>query len=139
MHSRRHRHCGPWTIGCGANLIYPLLGSSLHGWRFVAADITDAAIAGGRQNLARKPSPCTSHRGDFPSCCIFLENAQRSLRFMWKAMVPCSSKVHVSSIPNVEFVALLRRCGMCVRRTVTSTHQTEQRPQLMQRLQQPAL
>ena len=42
-------------IGCGANLIYPLLGSSLHGWRFVAADITDASITGGRRNLARNP------------------------------------------------------------------------------------
>ncbi len=39
-------------IGCGANLIYPLLGAAQHGWRFVAADITDVAIAGGRANAA---------------------------------------------------------------------------------------
>jgi 23S rRNA (adenine1618-N6)-methyltransferase len=42
-------------IGCGANLIYPLLGAAQHGWRFVAADITDAAISGAAANLAANP------------------------------------------------------------------------------------
>lgn len=42
-------------IGCGANLIYPLLGAAQHGWRFVGADITDVAIAGARANLASNP------------------------------------------------------------------------------------
>lgn len=42
-------------IGCGANLIYPLLGVAQHGWRFVGADITDAAVAGARANLAANP------------------------------------------------------------------------------------
>jgi 23S rRNA A1618 N6-methylase RlmF len=42
-------------IGCGANLIYPLLCAAQHGWRFVAADITDAAISGATANLAANP------------------------------------------------------------------------------------
>lgn len=39
-------------IGCGASLIYPLLGAPLHGWRFVAVDVTDVALCGARNNLA---------------------------------------------------------------------------------------
>lgn len=31
-------------IGCGANLIYPLLGASLFNWAFVAVDVTDIAV-----------------------------------------------------------------------------------------------
>ncbi len=46
-------------IGCGANLIYPLLGAALHGWRFVAVDVTDAALAGARANLASNPHLAT--------------------------------------------------------------------------------
>lgn len=42
-------------IGCGASLIYPLLGAAQHGWRFVAADITDAAIDGAHANVALNP------------------------------------------------------------------------------------
>jgi 23S rRNA A1618 N6-methylase RlmF len=42
-------------IGCGANLIYPLLGAAQHGWRFIAADITDAALSGAAANLAANP------------------------------------------------------------------------------------
>lgn len=42
-------------IGCGANLIYPLLGAAQHGWRFVGADITDVANAGAHANLAANP------------------------------------------------------------------------------------
>ncbi|PVZ65386.1 23S rRNA (adenine(1618)-N(6))-methyltransferase RlmF [Pelagibaculum spongiae] len=32
-------------IGCGANLIYPLLGQSVYGWHFVAADIEKKSLA----------------------------------------------------------------------------------------------
>lgn len=42
-------------IGCGANLIYPLLGSAMHGWSFVAADITDVAVTWARANLRANP------------------------------------------------------------------------------------
>ncbi|CAL8465344.1 g4879 [Coccomyxa elongata] len=38
-------------VGCGANLIYPLLGSSMHGWAFVSTDITDVAITWAHSNL----------------------------------------------------------------------------------------
>ena len=39
-------------IGCGANLIYPLLGAAMHGWCFVGADITDTAIEWATKNAA---------------------------------------------------------------------------------------
>lgn len=42
-------------IGCGANLIYPLLGAAMHGWRFVGVDITDTAIEWARKNAAANP------------------------------------------------------------------------------------
>lgn len=42
-------------IGCGANLIYPLLGAAVHGWKFVAVDVTDVAMAGARANAALNP------------------------------------------------------------------------------------
>ena len=38
-------------IGCGANLIYPLLGTTVYEWHFVAVDIVTAALAGARRNL----------------------------------------------------------------------------------------
>lgn len=61
-------------IGCGANLIYPLLGAAQHGWRFVAADITDIAIAGAAANLASNP-----HLAPLIEviCCRYLLAAQR--------------------------------------------------------------
>eukprot|EP00887_Chlorella_sp_A99_P005035 scaffold4.g5035.t1 len=37
-------------IGCGANLIYPLLGAAIAGWRFVAADVTSVALAWAARN-----------------------------------------------------------------------------------------
>ncbi len=38
-------------IGCGTNLIYPLLGCAMHPkWRFVAVDITPAALQWARRN-----------------------------------------------------------------------------------------
>lgn len=42
-------------IGCGANLIYPLLGAAMHGWRFVGVDITDAAMHWAARNAAANP------------------------------------------------------------------------------------
>ena len=42
-------------IGCGANLIYPLLGAAMHGWAFVGADITDAALAWSEKNKNANP------------------------------------------------------------------------------------
>ena len=42
-------------VGCGANLIYPLLGAAMHGWRFVGVDITDTAIEWAERNAAANP------------------------------------------------------------------------------------
>ena len=42
-------------IGCGANLIYPLLGAAMHGWHFVGVDITDTAIEWAGKNAATNP------------------------------------------------------------------------------------
>ena len=42
-------------MGCGANLIYPLLGAAMHGWRFVGADITNTAIEWAEKNAAANP------------------------------------------------------------------------------------
>jgi hypothetical protein len=42
-------------IGCGANLIYPLLGAAMHGWAFVGADITEAALAWAEKNKNSNP------------------------------------------------------------------------------------
>ena len=42
-------------VGCGANLIYPLLGAALRGWRFVGSDVTDAALEAAARNAAANP------------------------------------------------------------------------------------
>ena len=42
-------------IGCGANLIYPLLGAAVNGWRFVAVDVTTVAVRCARRILAANP------------------------------------------------------------------------------------
>ena len=42
-------------IGCGANLIYPLLGAAMNGWAFVAADVTPVAVEWARRNVAANP------------------------------------------------------------------------------------
>jgi 23S rRNA (adenine1618-N6)-methyltransferase len=39
-------------VGVGANCIYPLIGASLNGWRFVGCDVTDVAVACARANVA---------------------------------------------------------------------------------------
>jgi len=39
-------------IGCGANCIYPLLGASVFGWRFVGTDITDSGVLWAQRNVA---------------------------------------------------------------------------------------
>lgn len=42
-------------IGCGANLIYPLLGATLAGWSMVGADCTPAALEWAARNLGANP------------------------------------------------------------------------------------
>lgn len=42
-------------IGCGANLIYPLLGAKLCGWRMVGADVSPAALQWAALNLGANP------------------------------------------------------------------------------------
>src|SRR5690554_7979932 len=43
-------------VGTGANLIYPLLGRSEYGWRFVGSDIDQGALANAAQILAANPT-----------------------------------------------------------------------------------
>ena len=42
-------------VGCGANLIYPLLGAAIYRWQFVATDITDVAIQWAQRNADSNP------------------------------------------------------------------------------------
>lgn len=42
-------------IGCGANLIYPLLAAALCGWRMVGADVAPAALEWAARNLGANP------------------------------------------------------------------------------------
>lgn len=42
-------------IGCGANMIYPLLGAASNGWSFVGVDITEIADQGARRNRDANP------------------------------------------------------------------------------------
>ncbi|KAL1554425.1 23S rRNA (adenine(1618)-N(6))-methyltransferase [Salvia divinorum] len=44
-----------FDIGTGANCIYPLLGSSVLGWKFVGSDITDIAIEWANKNVESNP------------------------------------------------------------------------------------
>ncbi|KAL8543243.1 hypothetical protein ACS0TY_003961 [Phlomoides rotata] len=44
-----------FDIGTGANCIYPLLGASVLGWKFVGSDITDVAIEWANQNVKSNP------------------------------------------------------------------------------------
>jgi 23S rRNA (adenine1618-N6)-methyltransferase len=44
-------HIRGLDIGCGSNLIYPLLGASAFGWQFTAADIETCAIDNARNIL----------------------------------------------------------------------------------------
>lgn len=55
-------------IGCGANLIYPLLGAAQHGWRFVGTDVTDVAVAGAHANLAANPHLAPLIEVTLPAC-----------------------------------------------------------------------
>mmetsp|Transcript_14658 Transcript_14658/g.34872 ORF Transcript_14658/g.34872 Transcript_14658/m.34872 type:complete len:446 (+) Transcript_14658:653-1990(+) len=43
-------------VGCGANCIYPLLGASVFGWRFVGTDIVPRTVSWAERNVARNPS-----------------------------------------------------------------------------------
>ncbi|WP_026952540.1 23S rRNA (adenine(1618)-N(6))-methyltransferase RlmF [Algoriphagus mannitolivorans] len=42
-------------IGTGANLIYPIIGSSVYGWSFVGSEINPAALASAFQILQKNP------------------------------------------------------------------------------------
>jgi 23S rRNA (adenine1618-N6)-methyltransferase len=42
-------------IGCGANVIYPLLGASLCGWSFLGVDVTDTAMEWAVRNRDANP------------------------------------------------------------------------------------
>ncbi|MDO6683242.1 23S rRNA (adenine(1618)-N(6))-methyltransferase RlmF [Oceanobacter sp. 5_MG-2023] len=42
-------------IGCGANCIYPLIGQSEYGWRFIAADIDPVSLASAERVLTANP------------------------------------------------------------------------------------
>lgn len=42
-------------IGTGANIIYPLLGSQLFGWSFVASDVDNTSISCAKQTVAQNP------------------------------------------------------------------------------------
>ncbi|KAL3533916.1 hypothetical protein ACH5RR_007437 [Cinchona calisaya] len=44
-----------FDIGTGTNCIYPLLGASLLGWRFVGSDITDVALEWAERNVRSNP------------------------------------------------------------------------------------
>ncbi|XP_031391969.1 U6 small nuclear RNA (adenine-(43)-N(6))-methyltransferase isoform X2 [Punica granatum] len=44
-----------FDIGTGANCIYPLLGASLLGWRFVGSDVADVAIEWAERNVKSNP------------------------------------------------------------------------------------
>lgn len=43
-------------VGVGASCVYPLIGASLNGWRFVGIDVTDVAVASARANAAGNPA-----------------------------------------------------------------------------------
>ncbi|CAI8617727.1 unnamed protein product [Vicia faba] len=53
--SADHSKVRGFDIGTGANCIYPLLGSSLFGWTFVASDVTDVAIQWAEINVNSNP------------------------------------------------------------------------------------
>ncbi|CAA0807760.1 methyltransferases [Striga hermonthica] len=45
-----------FDIGTGANCIYPLLGASVLGWKFVGSDITDVAVEWANRNVESNPN-----------------------------------------------------------------------------------
>ena len=46
-----NKKCTVLDIGTGANCIYPLLGSSLLGWQFVASDVDKTALVAAAENV----------------------------------------------------------------------------------------
>lgn len=53
--SKPHGAIRGLDIGCGASLIYPLLGASVCGWEFIGIDVTPQAIEWAQRNLAANP------------------------------------------------------------------------------------
>lgn len=43
-------------IGCGANCIYPIIGSRIYGWRFVGSDIDPVSVACAQQIVKSNPN-----------------------------------------------------------------------------------
>ncbi len=41
------------SVGTGASCIYPLLGTRLNGWSFLATDIDKESVAVAKENVAR--------------------------------------------------------------------------------------
>jgi len=42
-------------VGCGANCVYALLGTSIHGWSFVAVDVDDGALKAAKSIVDQNP------------------------------------------------------------------------------------
>jgi 23S rRNA (adenine1618-N6)-methyltransferase len=60
-------------VGCGANCIYPLIGNSEYGWRFMAADIDATSLASAQQILSANPSlqqKISLHQQPDSLCCF---------------------------------------------------------------------
>lgn len=45
-------YCHVFPSGTGASCIYPLLGTSLNGWRFLATEIDDEAVKFAQENVS---------------------------------------------------------------------------------------
>lgn len=50
------KHLCGLDIGCGANLIYPLIGQAEYQWRFVASDIDTTALSNAQRILTANPA-----------------------------------------------------------------------------------
>ena len=59
-------HVRGLDIGCGANLIYCLLGASLYDWHMVGADITPAALTWAHKLVSLNPH--LAHLLEFSVC-----------------------------------------------------------------------
>lgn len=60
-------------VGCGANCIYPLIGNSEYGWRFMAADIDATSLASAQRILSANPAlqqKISLHQQPDSQCCF---------------------------------------------------------------------
>lgn len=51
-----HKDLKGLDIGTGANCIYPILGTQIYGWKFIASDISDKSLKSAKTNLDHTPS-----------------------------------------------------------------------------------